>query len=213
MKTPPPFKLSKTSLLILTLLSLSLLFFQKSANAFWFEPILGYSTGSFDFPQDSTGRLTDSNQYEGSVSGYRLGLRAGWSIGQVLHVGPSLTYDKLTFSYDKPAGTQDADLKAWAVGAVLGLGSKSFPFRFWVGYNLQDKLDLDQVGGSLAKYEGTSYYAGLGYKFSGSFPLTLGVEYTVRTYDKLVVLGINDDVPDYEVSHLTATVSVPFNMF
>jgi hypothetical protein len=124
-----------------------------------------------------------------------------------------------SFSYSPPSGATvtnmaDSGTKSLKLGVVAGVALPVLPLRFWLGWNIMDRLSDTNSAGSDATLKGMSFKVGAGYKV---IPLlSLNAEYIMASYGSADVTtnGVTTTTTssNYSFSHkiLFLSASVPF---
>ena len=184
---------------IRTVTCLALLSFFSAVESFAVtttaEPYLGYA--------GLGGMTLNSNTGSGalgSVSGVVVGARGLVGFLQLFFAGLDLSYSPL--SYSAPAaGSAFASetmtsVNSLKLGLVAGVELPIIPLRFWLGYNLVDRLSATDGTGSVTgtgiantpfNLSGGSLKAGVGYKFLPI--LSANLEFLASAYSSYSVNG------------------------
>jgi hypothetical protein len=208
-------------------MSATTVFAADSMVSFTAEPYVGYGLLGGVTKDDGKGTSTDL----GNFTGFGLGARglvnfAGLFFGGIdLSYYPSFSYSPANGRSETSSGGIDKGTKSFKGGLVAGVALPVIPLRFWLGFNVIDRLS-DSSSGTTSGVDfttdttvkGHSFKIGAGYR---PIPLlSLNVEYIMASYGesetttKIPTLGYDQKTTDTtsSVKHnlLMLTASVPF---
>lgn len=174
------------------ILSVAVTLFYLPSQAFFVEPILGYSIG----------KVTDDANTDQDHKGPFLGARLGMGIPVVPMLWAALDGGITTGGKYSDA---DLDADALRVGLSVGIDIPLVPIldRVWAGYNVIDNLSFDADD---SKLKGNSFKVGVGLKFVPF--VSLNFEYFKGNYSKTEASGTETD-SDNDFNGFIASVSLP----
>jgi hypothetical protein len=174
------------------------------------EPYVGYGLLG-----GASVTVSGVTQERGNFTGFGVGARGTVGFAEMFFAGLDLSYYP-SFSYSPPSGTTitstaDGGAKSLKAGLVAGVTLPAIPLRFWLGWNILDRVSDSAPADIVLK--GMSFKVGAGYKV---IPLlSLNAEYIMASYGTYDVTtsGVTASTTgDFSFSHkmLLLSASVPF---
>jgi hypothetical protein len=183
------------------------------------EPYLGYMLHSSEQKTTTTTALDTTTEY--SASSPLLGARLGYGmLGFSFGVDYSMSTGAFELEQDSPATTTPSDkYKSTNLGLYAGF---TFPImlRVWATYFINNKLELDKVGGTAANSDSmelTGNGLAVGVGWTGLPFLALNLEYRMLTFDEIkrrdgtVVALPSTTFGELEAKEIVLSVSLPLD--
>ena len=183
---------------------ISLLSITSAKAIVFFEPMVGYATGSFEMKYTNVTDPTDTGKFKGDIKGLNYGARGGLELGSwqfgLDYLKNNLKksgYDKTVFDNDKFNTTEMAAL----------LGYRFWFARVYAGYIFSIDVDKKDIGG--ADFDG-----GKGFKFGATFYALEHIAFNLEYRNVEMDPTSTDDgsaVLNLDYSTVAFLVSFPFS--
>lgn len=191
--------------------------FAADAIGYTIEPYAGYGLlGGTSLT--SVGVTKDA----GNLTGIGLGTRATARFLDMFFAGADVSYYP-SMSFSPPStttssGAADSGAKILKAGLVGGISLPLLPLRFWLGWNILDRLSSSKIINSSTTdltAKGMSFKVGAGYQVIPF--LSLNAEYIMTTYtsgENTTQGTVTNQPSDYSLSHkmFVISASVPLNL-
>lgn len=179
-----------------------------SAGGLFVEPILTYSNETSEIKTSQLPIISDDTS--GTSTGYGLGARLGFHIGEVVFLAADGRYTRATFS---DSSYNNAEGNVWNAGPSLGLQMPNIGLRVWGTYIAVGEFNPDsgRDGVDLKFRDPRGWRVGAGFRIQS---LSLNLEYQDLVYDKTDIesFGVANSTSDTEVDYTSkgAVLSVSF---